>query len=71
MTDRKYRTGARGADYGIRRHGTGRQGEPDLPTGAWKLEESGGTDMVEGICLDELRLIISVSIIVNTNLVKS
>ena len=26
----------------------GARAEPDLPTGAWKLEESGGTDMVEG-----------------------
>jgi len=39
--DRSYR-----GTYGsIRHHGDART-EPDLPTGAWKLKESGGTDMV-------------------------
>ena len=33
----------------------GARAEPDLPTGAWKLEESGGTDMAM-VGLDKLRL---------------
>jgi len=42
--------------------------EPDLPTAAWKLEESGGTDMVK-VDLDKLRLTMYRCMIkVNTNL---